>query len=134
MQEWLTRSMPGGGSGVLCAASCVLRPEANGTARRTQDAAHRTFATIRLGLMISPLLFAAALLILILIISFASRAIVFCQYLRTMTGIVLKPSDVRRVYRERGRDGVRELFLDLIIREDLKNGPIEIPTEEAAKR
>ena len=84
--------------------------------------------------MISPLLFAAALLILILIISFASRAIVFCQYLRTMTGIVLKPSDVRRVYRERGRDGVREFFLDLIIREDLKQGPIEIPTEEAAKR
>ena len=78
------------------------------------------------------LIAAAALLAVILLISFASRAIVFCQYLRTMTGIELKPSDVRRVYRERGKDGVREFFLDLIIREDLKQGPIEIPTEKSA--
>lgn len=78
-----------------------------------------------------PLIFAAVLL-LILIISFRSRAVVFCQYLEAMTGIRLKPSDVRRVYRQRGREGVRELFLDLIIREDLKEGPIEIPEEEAA--
>jgi hypothetical protein len=56
--------------------------------------------------------------------------VVFCQYLEAMTGISLKPSDVRRVYRERGRNGVRELFLDLIIREDLKEGPIDIPDEE----
>jgi hypothetical protein len=76
-----------------------------------------------------PLIFAAVLL-LILIISFRSRAVVFCQYLATMTGIRLEPSEVRRVYRERGRNGVRELFLDLIIREDLKDGPIEIPDEE----
>ena len=78
------------------------------------------------------LIAAAALLAVILLISFASRAIVFCQYLRTMTGIELKPSDVRRVYRKRGKDGVREFFLDLIIREDLKQGPIEIPTEKSA--
>jgi len=69
----------------------------------------------------------AGILLLILIISFRSRAVVFCQYLEAMTGIRLKPSDVRRVYRERGRNGVRELFLDLIIREDLKEGPMEIP-------
>jgi hypothetical protein len=75
-----------------------------------------------------PLLF-AGILLLILIISFRSRAVVFCQYLRAMTGIDLKPSDVRRVYRERGKDGVREFFLDLIIREDLKQGPIEIPAD-----
>jgi hypothetical protein len=79
-----------------------------------------------------PLLIAAAVLLLILVVSFWSRAVVFCQYLRTMTGIELKPSDVRRVYRERGRDGVREFFLDLIIREDLKQGPIEIPAEAEA--
>ncbi|HKR64436.1 MAG TPA: hypothetical protein VJZ00_11955 [Thermoanaerobaculia bacterium] len=78
-----------------------------------------------------PLIFAAVLL-LILVISFRSRAVVFCQYLETMTGISLKPSDVRRVFRERGREGVREMFLDLIIREDLKEGPIEIPEDEAA--
>ncbi len=76
-----------------------------------------------------PLVF-AAILLLILIVSFRSRAVVFCQYLEAMTGIRLKPSDVRRVYRERGRNGVRELFLDLIIREDLKEGPIDIPEEE----
>ena len=79
----------------------------------------------------TPLIVAAAALILILLISFASRAIVFCQYLRAMTGIELKPSDVRRVYREKGRDGVREFFLDLIIREDLKQGPIEVPDAKA---
>lgn len=79
-----------------------------------------------------PLLF-AGILLLILIISFRSRAVVFCQYLETMTGIELKPSDVRRVYRQRGKNGVREMFLDLIIREDLKDGPIEIPEEERAQ-
>lgn len=79
-----------------------------------------------------PLLFAGVLL-LILIVSFRSRAVVFCQYLEAMTGIRLKPSDVRRVYKERGRNGVRELFLDLIIREDLKDGPIDIPEAEATE-
>lgn len=71
----------------------------------------------------------ALILLVILIISFRSRAVVFCQYLETMTGIRLKPADVRRVYREKGRNGVRELFLDLIIREDLKEGPVEIPDD-----
>jgi hypothetical protein len=80
-----------------------------------------------------PLAFAAVLLV-ILIISFRSRAVVFCQYLEAMTGIRLRPSEVRRVYREKGRNGVRELFLDLIIREDLKEGPIEIPEETLEKR
>jgi hypothetical protein len=73
----------------------------------------------------------AAILLLILIVSFRSRAVVFCQYLEAMTGIKLKPSDVRRVYREKGRNGVREMFLDLIIREDLREGPIEIPDKKA---
>ncbi len=77
-----------------------------------------------------PLVF-AAILLLILIISFRSRAVVFCQYLEAMTGIKLKPSDVRRIFREQGRNGVRAMFLDLIIREDLKEGPIEIPDESA---
>jgi hypothetical protein len=34
---------------------------------------------------------------------------------------------VRRVFREGGADAVRSYFLDLIIREDLKQGPLEIP-------
>ncbi len=74
----------------------------------------------------------AVILLVILVISFRSRAVVFCQYLETMTGIALKPADVRRVYREKGRNGVRDLFLDLIIREDLKEGPMEIPDDEQA--
>ena len=73
------------------------------------------------------LLLIAAGLLLILIISFGARAIVFCQYLETMTGITLKPADVRRVYKLQGRNGVREMFLDLLIREDLKEGPITVP-------
>ena len=77
-----------------------------------------------------PLIF-AGVLIVILIISFRSRAVVFCQYLEAMTGIRLRTSEVKRVFRERGRNGVREMFLDLIIREDLKEGPMEIPEEKA---
>jgi hypothetical protein len=69
----------------------------------------------------------AVILLVILVISFRSRAVVFCQYLARMTGIRLKPKDVRLAYRERGQEGVRDLFLDLIIREDLKQGPIEVP-------
>jgi hypothetical protein len=80
-----------------------------------------------------PLIF-AGILLLILIISFRSRAVVFCQYLEAMTGISLKPSDVRRVFSEKGKNGVREMFLDLIIREDLKEGPIVIPDEEPPLR
>jgi hypothetical protein len=70
----------------------------------------------------------AAVLLTLLIVSFRARAVVFCQYLKTMTGIELQPSLVRRVFRESGREGVRELFLDLIIREDLKEGPVD-PSE-----
>jgi hypothetical protein len=78
-----------------------------------------------------PLIFAGILLI-ILVISFRSRAVVFCQYLEAMTGIRLEPSDVRRVYREKGRNGVRELFLDLIIRADLQDGPLD-PDESQSR-
>ena len=76
-----------------------------------------------------PLVFALILLV-ILVISFRSRAVVFCQYLEAMTGIRLKPSEVRKVYDEKGRNGVREMFLDLIIREDLKDGPVSIPDDQ----
>ena len=79
-----------------------------------------------------PLVF-AGILLLILVISFRSRAVVFCQYLEAMTGISLKPSDVRRVYREKGRNGVRELFLDLIIRADLQDGPLD-PEESQSRK
>ncbi|HXG58394.1 MAG TPA: hypothetical protein VNL91_05190 [Thermoanaerobaculia bacterium] len=69
----------------------------------------------------------ALVLLAILIVSFRSRAVVFCQYLKAMSGIELRPSDVRRVFAERGQNGVREMFLDLIIKEDLKQGPLEVP-------
>ena len=69
----------------------------------------------------------ALLLFFILIVSFRSRATVFCQYLKAMTGVTLSPKEVRKVFKAEGRDGVRTLFLDLIIREDLKTGPLQIP-------
>ncbi|HTR04608.1 MAG TPA: hypothetical protein VMH79_06115 [Thermoanaerobaculia bacterium] len=69
----------------------------------------------------------ALLLLVLLIVSFRSRSYVFCQYLKTMTGIALRPSEVRRAFKTGGREGVRNLFLDLIIREDLKEGPAAIP-------
>ncbi len=70
----------------------------------------------------------AFLLLVILVVSFRSRATVFCQYLQAMTGIRLKPHEVGQVFKDKGRDGVRELFLDLIIREDLKHGPLRPDT------
>ena len=75
----------------------------------------------------------AALLLALLIVSFRSRSYVFCQYLKTMTGIGLRPSEVRRAFKSGGREGVRELFLDLIIREDLKQGPASIPESSGGK-
>ena len=73
------------------------------------------------------LLAGAVGLLLLLVVSFASRPRVFSQYLRAMTGIVVSSSDVRRVFKERGRAGVRELFLDLLIREDLREGGVDKP-------
>ena len=75
----------------------------------------------------------ALLLLTLLIVSFRSRSYVFCQYLKTMTGIALKPSEVRRAFKSGGREGVRELFLDLIIREDLKGGPVAIPESKTER-
>jgi len=54
-----------------------------------------------------------------LIISFRSRGRVFCQYLKHMTGIELKPGRVNALYKQRGKAGVRDLLIDLIIQEDL---------------
>ena len=85
------------------------------------------FATI-FSATAMPFIFAGVLLA-ILIISFRSRAVVFCQYLEQMTGIQLKPADVARAYQAHGQNGVREMFLDLIIREDLKEGPLAVPEE-----
>jgi hypothetical protein len=71
-------------------------------------------------------------LFFLLAVSFRSRIYVFCQYLKTMTGIALKPREVKAAFRRGGKEGVRDLFLDLIIREDLKGGPTKIP-EDAGK-
>jgi hypothetical protein len=73
-----------------------------------------------------------SVLFLLLVVSFRSRVYVFCQYLKTMTGIALKPREVKAAFLRGGKEGVRELFLDLIIREDLKGGPASIP-EDAGK-
>ncbi|HSN67925.1 MAG TPA: hypothetical protein VLV48_01685 [Thermoanaerobaculia bacterium] len=70
----------------------------------------------------------ALVLLAILIISFRSRAVVFCQYLHVMTGVSLSPAEVRRVFRAAGKNGVRETLLDLLIRQDFEEqGPVAIP-------
>ena len=77
----------------------------------------------------------AGVLFLILVISFRSRATVFCQYLKAMTGVELKPRQVRSVFKDRGKDGVREMFLDLIIKQDLnETGPLQIPKDLLAPK
>jgi hypothetical protein len=62
-------------------------------------------------------------LLLLLLVSFLSRPRVFTQYLQAMTGIKLSAQDVARVYKQRGKARVRDMFLELIIREDVKSGP-----------
>lgn len=62
---------------------------------------------------------AAFVLLILLVVSFLSRPRVFCQYLHHMTGIDLSPKKVRQVYRKHGKGGVRDLLIDLLIREDL---------------
>lgn len=60
-----------------------------------------------------------SVLLLLLVASFMSRSRVFCQYLHHMTGIQLKPTTVRSLYKRAGRGGVRDHLIDLLIREDL---------------
>jgi hypothetical protein len=69
------------------------------------------------------LIISVGVLLLLLVVSFLSRPRVFTQYLRTMTGIKLSAQDVARVYKQRGKAGVRDMFLELIIREDVRSGP-----------
>ena len=71
-------------------------------------------ATFQLGAVA-----AIAVLLFLLIMSFIYRSKVFCQYLHYMTGISLKPETVRALYKKRGRGGVRDHLIDLLIREDL---------------
>ena len=62
---------------------------------------------------------AAFVLLILLVVSFLSRPRVFCQYLHHMTGIRLSPKQVKQVYSRHGKAGVRDLLIDLLIREDL---------------
>lgn len=83
--------------------------------------------------MTTLLLVSVGVLLFLLIVSFVSRARVFTQYLEHMTGIELKPREVARVFRARGKAGVREMFLELIIREDLRDGPPITPDTPARR-
>ena len=76
-------------------------------------------------------LWTLALGLLLLVASFLSRPRVFCQYLRHMTGIQLDPHLVQRTYRRKGRAGVRDLLMDLLIREDLSD-PRRVVTPDSA--
>jgi hypothetical protein len=79
------------------------------------------------------LLGCAVVLLVLLVVSFASRPRVFSQYLRTMTGIRVTPREIRRIFKQRGRTGVRELFLELLIREDLREDGVAHPEAKAAR-
>lgn len=72
----------------------------------------------------------ASVLLVVLIISFRSRARVFCQYLKHMSGIELRPKMVNRVFKHNGRAGVRDLLIDLIIQEDLAD-PSRVVTPDS---
>jgi hypothetical protein len=66
---------------------------------------------------------ATGALVLVLVLSITMRPRIFTQYLEHMTGIQLSPRDVARVFKTRGKAGVRDMFLELIIMEDLRDGP-----------
>ena len=74
---------------------------------------------------------ATGALVLVLIASILMRPRIFTQYLEHMTGIQLSPRDVAEVFKTRGKAGGRDMFLELIIREDLKNGPTITPDTPA---
>ena len=76
---------------------------------------------------------AVAVLLFMLIVSFRSRARVFCQYLKHMTGIELKPGRVKALYDKRGRAGVRDLLIDLIIQEDLDDPDRQVTPGDTPK-
>jgi hypothetical protein len=66
---------------------------------------------------------ATGAMVFVLIVSITMRPRIFTQYLEHMTGIQLSPRDVARVFKTRGKAGVRDMFLELIILEDLRDGP-----------
>ncbi|MEW5878193.1 MAG: hypothetical protein AB1751_09040 [Acidobacteriota bacterium] len=82
---------------------------------------------IELDRFSTELLAVAATLAVVLVAIMLLRPRIFTSYLKHMTGIDLSPKDVARVYKKRGKAGVRELFLDLIIREDARSGPVITP-------
>jgi len=47
-----------------------------------------------------------------------------------MTGIELKPKTVRQVYRAKGRGGVRDMLISLLIQQDLAD-PTRIVTPDS---
>ena len=71
-----------------------------------------------------------SVLLLLLLASFMSRARVFCQYLHHMTGIDLRPGTVRGLYKRRGKAGVRDYLIELLIREDLAD-PSRVVTPDS---
>ena len=65
-------------------------------------------------------------LLVLLVASFLSRPRVFCQYLNHMTGIRLRPKQVRRAFKKRKQSGVRDLLIDLLVRQDITDSSDEV--------
>ena len=59
------------------------------------------------------------ILLLFLVLSFAFRPLLFCQYLKHMAGFDLKPKDVKEAYHKNKAQGVRDLFLEHYIKDRL---------------
>lgn len=75
---------------------------------------------------------AISVLLVLLVVSFVSRARVFCQYLQHMTGIELRPGQVRRAFSKGGRGAVRDMLIDLLIQEDLADPTRPVVTPDSA--
>jgi hypothetical protein len=70
------------------------------------------------------------LLLVLLVASFLSRARVFCEYLRHMTGIELRPKTVKKIYKAKGRGGVRDMLISLLVQQDLAD-PSRVVTPDS---
>jgi hypothetical protein len=71
------------------------------------------------------------LLLVLLVASFMSRARVFCEYLRHMTGIELKPKTVKKTFKAKGRGGVRDMLITLLVQEDLADSSRVVTPDSA---
>ncbi len=67
-----------------------------------------------------------AILLFLLVLSFAFRPLLFCPYLKHMAGFNLKPKEVKAAFKQNKTQGVRDLFLEHYIKADLEDSKEEL--------